>query len=120
MSEMCTNGELVTPRLANLPSASVPRESFRMPAPAFRRDRQCGLTDASIKRAIRAARAEAPDAIVEVDPINQKIRITNVGSAALAANEITTQANADEALKEWQKKHADKAEGPALDDEATR
>jgi hypothetical protein len=64
-------------------------DGSHLPAPAFRRNRQRGLTDASIKRAIRAALAEAPNAIVEVDPINQKIRITSGGtSPAAPVNEL--------------------------------
>jgi hypothetical protein len=42
----------------------------------FRRDRTRGVTQATIQRAIRAVKAEDPDAVIEIDPITKKIRIT--------------------------------------------
>jgi hypothetical protein len=88
-----------------------------MAANSFRRDRQRGITQAAITRSIRAAKAADPDAIVEVDPISNRIRILN---GAPAAKENAVNPTADEALKEWQKKHADNVEGSVLDASETR
>jgi hypothetical protein len=76
-----------------------------MPAPTFRRNRTRGVTQASIERAIRAAKAAAPDAVVEFDPIDLKIRITNVGARAAAAtanpwDEVLTDAAKDAGSRE--------------------
>jgi hypothetical protein len=75
---------------------------------AFRRDRKRGVTQASLERAIRAAQAAAPDAVVEFDPLDLKIRIRNVGSGATAA--ATPTSELDRELAEFEAKHG---QGPA-------
>jgi hypothetical protein len=56
-----------------------------MDAPSFRRNRKPGISQAAIERAIRAARAADPSAVVEIDPITKVIRVLNGAIASKAA-----------------------------------
>jgi hypothetical protein len=66
-------------------------ECRRMPAPAFRRNRQRGVTQAEIARVIRAAREADPGATIEFDARTQRIPIKVSPPASAPAAAVSTE-----------------------------
>jgi hypothetical protein len=86
-----------------------------MVAPAFRRDRVRGISQADISRAVRAAKECGPGNIVEVDPIGKRIRIIARPDSADAAAKASPGDPCRDSANPWDEvlTHAADKERPA-------